>query len=80
MLAASMTRFVAFAAVSGALSAIAVPLFAAAPPSPGSDHKVDFERHLVGVEHIVSGDRRCAYRITPGSKTAHARRASKEDD
>jgi hypothetical protein len=49
MLAASMTRFVAFAAVSSALTAISVPVFAAAPPSAASDQRVDFERHLVGL-------------------------------
>src|SRR5712692_9127431 len=56
MLAASITRFVAFAAVSGALGAIAAPISAAMPapvgtisPSPADEHKVDFERHLVGL-------------------------------
>jgi hypothetical protein len=50
----SITRFIALAAVSGALSAISVPAFAAAPaetlsPAPDNPPKVDFERHLVGL-------------------------------
>src|SRR3989442_16036838 len=56
MLAASMTRFVAFAVVSSLVTANSVPVFAAAPapagtlaPSLAGDHKVDFERHLVGL-------------------------------
>ncbi len=36
---------------------------------------VDVER----VEHIVAGDRRCAYRITPGTKAARGRKRSNED-
>src|SRR5947207_13262925 len=56
MLAASITRFVAFAAVSGALTTTAVPVFAAAPapvettsPLAARESKVDFERHLMGL-------------------------------
>jgi len=30
-------------------------------------------------EHITAGDRRCVYRITPGSRTRHSRRTSKSD-
>jgi predicted ArsR family transcriptional regulator len=33
--------------------------------------------HVERVEHIVSGDRRCAYRITPVTKLARGRRASR---
>ena len=34
--------------------------------------EIDVER----VEHIVSGDRRCAYRITPGNKPVRSRKTS----
>lgn len=55
MLAAGMTRFIALAAVSGALTAIAFPVRAAAPIDGGPvsnlppQPKVDFERHLMGL-------------------------------
>src|SRR5439155_9431108 len=54
MLAAGMTRFVAFAAVVTALTLIAAPVRAAAPapaalPSRTSEPQVDFERHLMGL-------------------------------
>jgi predicted ArsR family transcriptional regulator len=31
------------------------------------------------VEHIIAGDRRCAYRITPGTKGARSRRTPTEN-
>src|SRR5437016_13461820 len=54
MLAAGMTRFVAFAAVVTALTVIAAPVRAAAPaaaalPSHTNQSQVDFERHLMGL-------------------------------
>jgi hypothetical protein len=56
MLAASMTRFVTLAAVSGALSLSHVSMSSAAPvppqqssPTPTSERKVDFERHVMGL-------------------------------
>jgi hypothetical protein len=49
MLAASITRFIAFAAVLGAVGAISAPVSAAAPAPVAAEHKVDFERHLVGL-------------------------------
>lgn len=61
------------------------PICAAATACKGlCETELDLFRRVLGpdigverVEHIVSGDRRCAYRITPASKAARIRKVSK---
>ena len=61
------------------------PICAAATICKGlCETELDLFRRVLGpdigverVEHIVSGDRRCAYRITPASKAARIRKGSK---
>jgi predicted ArsR family transcriptional regulator len=63
------------------------PICAAATVCQGfCETELDLFRTVLGpeigierVEHIVAGDRRCAYRITPGTKAARNRKASKEN-
>src|SRR5260370_10847287 len=63
------------------------PICAAATVCKGfCETELDLFRTVLGpdisverVEHIVSGDRRCAYRITPVSKVGRSRKTSKED-
>ena len=61
------------------------PICAAATACKGlCETELDLFRRVLGphiaverVEHIVSGDRRCAYRITPMTKAARIRKTSK---
>lgn len=61
------------------------PICAAAAACKGlCETELDLFRRVLGrdigverVEHIVSGDRRCAYRITPARKPARIRKVSK---
>jgi predicted ArsR family transcriptional regulator len=61
------------------------PICAAASACKGfCETELDLFRRVLGadigverVEHIVSGDRRCAYRITPATKAACSRKTSK---
>ncbi len=63
------------------------PICAAAAVCQGfCETELDLFRSVLGrdigverVEHIVAGDRRCAYRITPGIKAARSRKPSKEN-
>ncbi len=63
------------------------PICAAAAVCQGfCETELDLFRSVLGrdvgverVEHIVAGDRRCTYRITPGAKAARGRKPSKED-
>ena len=60
------------------------PICAAATACKGfCETELDLFRAVLGqeisverVEHIVSGDRRCAYRITPGNKQVRSRTTS----
>ena len=64
------------------------PICAAATVCKGfCESELDLFRTALGpdisverVEHIVSGDRRCAYRVAPKCDTANSRRPSKKDD
>jgi predicted ArsR family transcriptional regulator len=63
------------------------PICAAATVCQGfCETELDLFRAVLGpeigverVEHIIAGDRRCAYRITPGTKAARGRKTSKEN-
>lgn len=63
------------------------PICAAAAVCQGfCETELDLFRSVLGrdvgverVEHIIAGDRRCAYRITPGTKTARSRKPSKKN-